>query len=375
MRAIFALACLGLCLLARAASAGPAIGEYTVYGQNGVVIGGGSHVRGLVGAGVATAAAHAALKLAGASSIEGDARSGDNVSLANGADISGTLTRRQGTVLTLGSQSSVGHDVQVADPELPALPAPAAFACPSTGPSFSGPNGKSLTLTPGVYGDVHYGGAFKLTLDGAGTYVFNSLAAANGATITITQPGVVVLVCGAASFGSAKVLPTTLLPSQLTLEAHAAGTAGFNANGGSQWIGNVYTPFGRIHFGGGSCCSSFAGRFWGDSVDLEHGVSGETPEETAHCPCIEASTQFQQFVIGQVTIQFCTRTDFGVLLTGVSPVFGSGSAGAELDPPTCSTTAGESSLTLPGTLPDMQECFNLLVAAATSQGIVCRPQE
>src|SRR5215471_6059324 len=103
-------------------AAGPPLSAYTVFGEDGVVIGFESTVKGLVGArNNDPAANNNAIKVNTKSVIDGDARSGGNVALANNASITGTLFRPAGTTLTLNNGASVGTDLFPIDPMLPTL--------------------------------------------------------------------------------------------------------------------------------------------------------------------------------------------------------------------------------------------------------------
>jgi hypothetical protein len=258
------------------ASAVP-ITDFILYGENGINIGAGSTITGLVGARNNNPASNKAIKLNGQqTTVDGDARSGGDVALANTAVITGTLFRKTGTTLILGAGASVGTDSVVADPGLPVWPpAIAPLACPTGGTNYSGANNQSLSLAAGTHGALTFGSGFTLTLTTAGTYKFDSITAADNATIVVTATPVVILVCGKVTFSGAVVVqPNSLTPTDLRVEVHGVGANAFRAAGGSDWIGDVFAPFGEIHFGGGTCCSFVAGRFWGDSVRIEHGVDG-----------------------------------------------------------------------------------------------------
>jgi hypothetical protein len=228
-----------------------------------------------------------AIRLNGNSSVVGDARSGGNVNLQNGASITGSVYRPAGTSLMLNAGATVGADLFPVDPQLPPLPAAAGFTCPTGGADQSGGNGQSLTLTPGTYGAINYGSTFTLTLDGSGDYFFDSISSGNGTTLIVTQPNTRVFVCDAAGFGSVDVQTPSGTPCDLSFEVHAAGNNAFQAGQGSNWLGNVFTPFGEVHFGAGSCCSSFVGTFQGDQIDLEHAIQG------ASLLCGNQQEQFQ----------------------------------------------------------------------------------
>ena len=266
------------CLLAAATAwaAGPPIDDYIVYGENGVKIGVGSTVVGLTGArNNYFPFQNSAVRLNGTGSVQGDVRSGGNVTLGNGGSITGTVYHPATAVLNKPPTATVGAEV-IGYPELPTLPAPTPYAC--GGQSFSGANSQSLSLTntpTNSYGDLTFGAGFTLTLVNSGDYFINSITTANGAKIVVASPPVRLYVCGAASFGSVEVLPASLNSTDLRLEVHAVGDNAFKGTGGSNWIGDVFAPFGTIHFGGSGCCTFFNGRFWaGQQVDIEHGVLG-----------------------------------------------------------------------------------------------------
>ncbi|HKA37339.1 MAG TPA: hypothetical protein VKH43_11005, partial [Thermoanaerobaculia bacterium] len=252
------------------------ITDYIVYGENGVKIGVGSTVGGLTGArNNYFPFQNSAVRLNGAASVLGDVRSGGNVNLGNGASITG-IVHYDGNTSTVNvpPSASVGG-LDPNGPDLPpALPLASIFPCPSPGPNDSGANGQSRSINQGTYGNYTFGAGFTLTLLDSGNYYFNSISTANGAKIVVNSPPVHIYACGGANFGSVEVLPNSLNSADVTLEAQGTGNA-FSGNGGSNWIGNVYTPNGSIHFGGSGCCTFFNGQFLaGQQVDIEHGVTG-----------------------------------------------------------------------------------------------------
>ena len=260
-----------------ALAAGPPLDDYTVFGENGVVVGFESTVTGLVGArNNDPAAGNNAIKVNSGAKIDGDARSGGNVALANNASISGTLFRPAGTTLTLNNGSSVGTDMFPVDPMLPTLPAPAALTCPTGGADSSGGPNQSLTLNPGTHGALNFGSGFTLTLDGTGDYFFDSISAGTGAKVIVTSPDTHVFVCGAVVFGSVQVTTPQQDPCTFSVEVHASGPDAFQAAANSNWVGDVFAPFGEIHVGSGGTTGSFIGRFWSNMVDIEHAVEGSS---------------------------------------------------------------------------------------------------
>jgi hypothetical protein len=260
---------------AAAFAAGPPLSAYTIYGENGVTIGFESDIVGLVGGrNNDPVAGNTAVRLNGGAIVEGDVRSGGNVNLQNNAVITGTLYRPAGTSLTLNAGSSIGTSLFPVDPMLPTLPPPTPITCPTGGPNKSGGNGQSLTLTPGSYGALSYGGGFALTLSGGGSYFFDSIEAGNGSTLTITQPGTKVFVCGQAHWGGLKITTPTSSPCDFYIEVQATGMNAFEVGGDSDIIGDVFAPNGEIHIGAGSSQASFIGRQFANMIDIEHSVAG-----------------------------------------------------------------------------------------------------
>lgn len=319
------LAGLGCFFVAAATfAAGPPITDYIVYGENGAKLGAGSSVTGLMGARNNFFQGNAVF-LNGGASVTGDVRSGGNVGLGNSATITGTVYHANGTTLTVPPTSSVGGEV-VGDPLLPSLPAPAVFPCPSVGPNDSGANGQSRSINQGTYGNYVFGAGFTLTLLDSGNYYFNSILTANGAKIVVAAPPVHIYVCGAARFGSAEVLPNSLNSTDVSLEAQGTGNA-FVANGGSNWIGDVFTPNGSIHFGGSGCCTFFNGRFWaGQQVDIQHGVVGTftnccspLPRPNKDSTLIHGDQNTNNGANFTVRVRYQTSGLFGFFAAGIVP--------------------------------------------------------
>jgi hypothetical protein len=270
----------------------PTLNQYVILGTDGVTIGVGSTVIGLVGDSNNNPINNLALRMNGqaqiigdpSKSVVGDARIGGNTRLDNNAHIEGTLTHPAGTTVMLGVGSTIGPEV-VGDPMLPALPAPTPIpgGCPIAAPDLSGGNGATKAPAPGsTNGNWSFGGNFTLNLSAPGNYYFNSISTGNGAVVNAV-PGVHVFVCNTVTFGSVNVLPATLTNTDFTLEAQ--GTDHHNtvrAGGGSQWIGDVFAPNGGIHIGSGGSTASVLGHLWaGGQVDIEHGVVVKS-EATGH---------------------------------------------------------------------------------------------
>jgi len=261
---------------ATASAAGPPLSAYTIFGENGVTIGFESDIVGLVGGrNNDPVAGNNAVRLNGGAKVEGDVRSGGNVNLQNNASITGTLFRPAGTTLTVNSGTSIGTDAFPVDPMLPVFPPATPLTCPTGGaPQGMGESGAARVLTHGSYGAFNFGGNFHLTLNDAGDYFFDSINAGNGSTLTITQPGTRVFVCGQAHWGGLKMTTPTQSPCDFYIEVQASGNNAFQVGGDSSIIGDVFAPNGEIHIGAGSSKASFIGRQFANLIDIEHSVAG-----------------------------------------------------------------------------------------------------
>ena len=263
--------------------AAPTVGEYTLLAGRKVIIGGGSLISGLVGAGFTGSQSERAILLNAGADLDGDARSAWHVQLNNGCFIFGNVIHPAGTQIFYGNPAGVGLDV-IGNPELPTLPAPTVFS--SGGQDYTGlGNGAVVSLPPGSYGTVALGGACTLNLTGPGDYYFDALSAGNGLNLNINLQGgqAKIYVTGQASFGSVDVaLPTGGTSSDIYLESHWVGTGGepfgFKAAAGSEWVGAVYTTASGIHYGGSAGPTVFFGQFVAaHDVDIEHGVTNIPP--------------------------------------------------------------------------------------------------
>lgn len=261
---------------AGSAAAGPLLPSCVVYGGTGVAIGVDSRVTGDVCAGSNNPIFDFALKLNSHATIDGNAWSGGDVNVGNGAAIVNKLTRSPGTVLKLGSGAVVGSDV-IANPGLPPIPGPTPITCPTGGPDLTGGNHETLSLTPGSYGDLKYGAQFVLILVSPGEYRFNSITLATNAVFNVV-PGAKIIVCGNATMDSVDVHPPTLSPSDFSFEVQGTSDNAFRARCGSDWIGNVFASRGGIHVGSGDCGSRFSGQLLAlGPVRIEHAVTVEGP--------------------------------------------------------------------------------------------------
>lgn len=250
--------------------------EFDVFAARNVIVGVGTEVgqttnQSLVGAGTTVVNVGDA-SLNGTAGIHGDLRAGDDVTLGNNSFVTGTITNPD--AFTTGSGVTFGAHV-VAEPDLPTLPAATVFSHGVTSQSVA--NGGTLNLAPGSYLNITLGGAATLNLS-AGDYFLNSLTAGNGLTINVDLTGgeVNIFVTDAFSAGGIQAMNLTGGTFQdVNVETHHANANAFRVGGGNgtNWKGNVFTPFGDIHLGSGSSTGLVEGFLWaGRDVDLEHGL-------------------------------------------------------------------------------------------------------
>ena len=256
--------------------------------------------------------------------------SGDKIILTNSNIVSGKITAANssgstGTVLSVGSSATITGNIDVngnvvigggsvtgivtipvgrtysgpapsgsvlfGPPTLPVLPAmPAAASLPAPPPNL--PNiTTSQTLGPNFYGNINFGGNKTLTLDGPGTYYFNSFHWSGNSNKLVlnfkNQTGnFIIYVYGDADFGKLNASITNGgNASRIYLETQGNGStssiagnsfviANGSSGGGSKWMGTVYAPFGSISIGSGTGSSSLTGTFVSaKSILLQSGVS------------------------------------------------------------------------------------------------------
>ena len=289
------------------ATAATTYADYAVFGEYGVMIGGGSQVNGNVGArfnnddnsNAAPPPAYPgqprqALNMNGGAKILGTANIGQAASSADASVANGVTVTQLNYVDTFSHGSSfVGTATQLpGGTDLPAGSLATQSVWPGGlgsncvgGPNYTGlSNGFNLTLTPASYGNIQGGGGGDLTFNGAGDYYITSLRAGNGLEIHVPTPGVRVFVCGYVLLGGgADVLPTSLVPADFIMEVAGinvtAGTNAFTAAAGSDWIGNLLVPTRGVHYGGSAGPTTWIGYMWAGHIDIEHGVHVTPPTE------------------------------------------------------------------------------------------------
>lgn len=247
------------------------VSDFTIFAMQNVTVGGSSQVTGLVGSGVHT-------QIAGGGKIFGNLKSGNTVTMNNSTTVSGNITN-PGT-FTTGSGVTYGSRT-IAVPTLPTLPPITAFT--SGGTSQTVGNGATITLAPGSHGAIQLGGNATLNLS-AGVYMLDSLTAGNGLDLNINLLGgkIKILVKGQINLATTDMfLISGGTSDDVYTESHATGLNAFKATAGSDWVGDIFTPYGDIHYGGSAGPTSFKGHMWaGRHVDLEHGVIVTAPEPT-----------------------------------------------------------------------------------------------
>src|ERR1041385_9021554 len=228
-------------LLPFSVHAATSINDYAVYGENGVFIGVGSTVVGLVGGRSKDTVNGNAIKLNGTAAINGNARSGANVNLQNNCSITGTLFIAPGGVLTTNSGDFIGA-VVVGDPMLPTFPSASVFSAGSSNVTTA-----TNPLTPGSYGSVSYGNGGDLKMS-AGTYFMASLTLSGNTQVHLDATGgpINVYITGNVTMNNRQAIVAG--SNGLFWEVHGDWSQG----GGSSWAGTLFVPTGTAHIGAGS---------------------------------------------------------------------------------------------------------------------------
>jgi hypothetical protein len=238
------------------------INQYSVYGVNGVQIGGSSTVNGLVGAQNVYPSTPNGIWLNGGAITIGDARCGTNVNLQNNAQITGTLYLPVAASLTTNSGDVIGAVVR-GNPDLPIFPSPSIYSAGTSNVTTT-----TTPLAPGSYGSVSYGngGDLKLT---AGTYFMASLTLSGTTQVHLDTTGgpISVYIVGSVTMNNRTAIVTG--SNSLFWEVHGDWTQG----GGSDWTGTLFVPNGTAHIGSGSGVTDYRGQIWASSVDIQHGVT------------------------------------------------------------------------------------------------------
>jgi hypothetical protein len=241
---------------------------------------------------------------------------GSSTSISGDIDIYGNVVIGGGTVsgrVTLPSPSAFNNftnytysgptpsgGVVYGSPSLPVLPIlPAATSLPP--PLLNPPTitNAPQPYGPGSYGNINFGGNKTLTLDGPGTYYFNSFHWSGNSNKLVfdfkNQSGnFIIYVYGDADFGKLNASITNGgNAARISLETQGTGStssiagnafviANGSSGGGSKWLGSVYAPNGGINIGSGTGSSTLTGTFASKySIAIQSGV---TVIYSAPCP-------------------------------------------------------------------------------------------
>jgi hypothetical protein len=227
------------------------------------------------------------LSVGSSTSISGNIDVYGNVVIGGGI-VSGTVTIPVGKTY---SGPTPGGGLVYGSPSLPVLPAlPGATTLPA--PLVNPPTiTNNQTYGPGSYGNINYSGNKTLTLDGPGTYFFNSFLWSGNSNKLVfnfkNQSGnFTIYVYGDADFGKLNASITNGgNASRIYLETQGTGSTSSIANNsfviangssgaGSKWVGSVFAPNGSINIGSGTGSSLLTGTFASRySIAIQSGVT------------------------------------------------------------------------------------------------------
>jgi len=209
------------------------------------------------------------VRLGHGSAFAGNIDAVEDVTVASGASVFGTVTHPSSS--NLYNHGMVGGEVLGTPlaPILPGLPDATAFSA-GGGSLFVHRGHSTVGLTPGSYDVLRIGTGNVLELT-AGDYYFNSFTLRSGKVhFDVSDGAIHVFVQGDVRIGhgrDARVIGGE--PGQVWFETHG----NFNKPGGT-WVGGVFAPFGTISFGNGSNPTYIeTPGLWAREIDIEHRVT------------------------------------------------------------------------------------------------------
>ena len=259
-----------------------------IYSGGKVILANGNTVTGRITAANSAGLIGTTIFQGGSSQVlSGNIDVNGNIVVAGGT-VSGIVTHPTGTTYSgppIGARDHVGYPLSL--PTLPTLPTPLSYSAGAT--NFT----NSTTISQGNYGNVTFGGNKTLTLNGPGTYVFNSLQfTSNNAIVYNFQNsanGVFkILIVGDANL--AKLNVSTINgggAARIYWEVHGTGatsasgkdavTIANGANGGNgsvKFLGTIYAPYAAISLGSGSGSTQYTGALYsGTQIIIQTGVT------------------------------------------------------------------------------------------------------
>ena len=167
-------------------------------------------------------------------------------SLGNSADVLGTLTLPLGVSPTLGGGATVGtlENDGTPSPDAPdtftevVLPTPNAFTANTNHQNIL--SSGTLTLAPGIYGNLTSGNAATLNLS-AGEYVFNTinLGGTNTINVNVTGGEILIFVVGNVTTGNSTEI--VILGGGTAEDVYLESGGVVQLGGTNEWHGTIYS--------------------------------------------------------------------------------------------------------------------------------------
>ena len=264
--------------------------QSNIYSGGKVVLTNSNVVAGKIAAANSDSLSGTILSVGSSTNLSGNIDVYGNIVIGGGT-VSGIVTHPLGTTYTgpsIGSRNVTGTPTL---PDLPPLPGITQFPEPEPGVIPENIT-NTKTIGPGFYNNVTLGGNKTLTLEGVGTYVFNSFQLTGNSNKLVfnfkdaTSRNFKIYVKGDADFGK---LNATISnggdASRIFLETHGKGTsssipgysfviANGSSGGGSKWLGTVWAPYAGVNVGSGTGSSTLTGALHsGVQVKLQSGVT------------------------------------------------------------------------------------------------------
>ena len=264
--------------------------QSNIYSGGKVVLTNSNVVAGKIAAANSDSLSGTILSVGSSTNLSGNIDVYGNIVIGGGT-VSGIVTHPLGTTYTgpsIGSRNVTGTPTL---PDLPPLPGITQFPEPEPGVIPENIT-NTKTIGPGFYNNVTLGGNKTLTLEGVGTYVFNSFQLTGNSNKLVfnfkdaTSGNFKIYVKGDADFGK---LNATISnggdASRIFLETHGKGTsssipgysfviANGSSGGGSKWLGTVWAPYAGVNVGSGTGSSTLTGALHsGVQVKLQSGVT------------------------------------------------------------------------------------------------------
>lgn len=260
-----------------------------IYSGDKISITNSNVIQGNIAAGNSSLSSGTVVSIGSGGSVVGNIDSRGNI-VVGGGTVDGTVNVLPGTYTgPTPTNPTIGTNPQI--PALPTLPTQKDLsiypALPPSSPFYSITG--NFSQGEGNYGSVNYSGNKTLTLNGPGTYVFNSMTMSGNSNKIVFNFGtatgnIYVYIRGNADLGKVTTSINGGSASRIYIEVqgNGAGTSvpgssfiiANGAGGGSKILSTVFAPNASINIGSGTGSTSLSGALlsnWG--INIQSGVT------------------------------------------------------------------------------------------------------